>query len=486
MRLDDQGLFKTQCWIDGRWQDGRGGGPYPVIDPATGKEIARAARADAADATQAIDAASRAHAAWASQTGKQRAHVLRDFADAIVTHQHDLARLITAECGKPLAEARAEVVYAAAFFEWFGEEAKRLYGMTIPAPVAGQRITVSPQPLGVCAAITPWNFPAAMIARKLAVALATGNTLVLKPAEATPLTALALAEISARVGLPAGVFNVVTGNREDANRIGHALTSSPIVRKLSFTGSTAIGKQLAAACAPTLKRVSLELGGNAPFIVFDDADLDAAVDGAIASKFRNAGQTCVCANRMLVQRSVHNEFVERLAARIRMFKVGPGADADTTLGPLINAGGVAKVAQHVGDAIDRGARAIVGGSPHPLGGNFFAPTLLTGVTTAMRMSNEETFGPVAGVQVFDTEAEAIELANGTPFGLASYFYARDVARVTRVGEALQFGLVGVNTGLVSTEVAPFGGIKDSGYGREGSRYGIDDWVALKYLCLGVS
>jgi succinate-semialdehyde dehydrogenase/glutarate-semialdehyde dehydrogenase len=482
MHLSDQALLKTQLWIEGRWCAGEGGDLHPVIDPATGREVARVARASRPQVDQAIAAAQRAQPAWAKRTGKSRARLLRDVADAMIEHQEDLAQLITAESGKPISEARGEVAYAAGFLEWFGEEAKRVYGSTIPAPVADQRITVMPQPIGVCAAITPWNFPAAMIARKLGAALATGNTLVIKPAEATPLTALAMAEIAARVGIDPGVINVVTG---DAAVIGDAITQSPIVRKLSFTGSTQVGKQLAAQCAPTLKRVSLELGGNAPFIVFDDADVDAAVEGAIASKFRNAGQTCVCANRILVQRAVHDAFVARMAERIAALVVGAGEREQTTLGPLINQAGLRKVDAHVTDALAHGAHAVVGAHPHALGGNFYAPTLLTGVTPAMRISNEETFGPVAGVQVFTSEADALALANATPFGLAAYFYARDVGRIVRVSEGLEFGIVGVNTGLVSTEVAPFGGIKHSGYGREGSRYGLEDWVALKYLCVDV-
>ncbi len=485
MHLSDQGLLKTQLWIDGRWRAGEGGEPYAVIDPATGLDVAQVARASRAQVDQAIAGAQRAQPAWAKRTGKARARLLRDFADAMLTHQADLAQLITAECGKPITEARGEVAYAAGFLEWFGEEAKRVYGSTIPAPTADQRIIVMPQPIGVCAAITPWNFPAAMITRKLGAALATGNTLVIKPAEATPLTALAVAEIGARIGIDAGVIQVVTGNRDDVAMIGDAITQSPIVRKLSFTGSTQVGRLLAAQCAPTLKRVSLELGGNAPFIVFDDADVDAAVDGAIASKFRNAGQTCVCANRILVQRSVHDAFVERMASRVSAFSVGPGERETTTLGPLINQAGLHKVEAHVADAVARGARAVVGGQRHALGGTFYSPTLLTGISGDMRISNEETFGPVAGVQVFESEAEAIALANATPFGLASYFYASDMGRIARVSEALEFGIVGVNTGLVSTEVAPFGGIKHSGYGREGSRYGLEDWVSLKYLCLDV-
>lgn len=472
-------------WIDGTWRAGASGETHLVVDPATGNPVSRVARATAGDVEEAIVDAAVAQPLWAARTAKERAAVLREFADALVLHREDVARLITAECGKPLSEARGEVTYAASFLEWFGEEAKRLYGTTIPAPHTNQRVTVIPQPIGVCAAITPWNFPAAMVTRKLGAALATGNALVLKPAEATPLTALALAEISSRVGVPPGVFNVVTGSRDDAATIGSVLATHPTVRKLSFTGSTAVGKTLAAQCAGTLKRVSLELGGNAPFLVFDDADLDAAVEGAVASKFRNAGQTCVCANRLLVQRGVHDVFVEKLAARMTQMVVGVGTDPETTLGPLINDAALTKVQAHVDDAVMSGARVIQGGTRHALGGCFYAPTLLTGVTSAMRLSKEETFGPVASVQVFETESEGVALANGTPFGLASYLYARDVGRITRVSEALEFGIVGVNTGLVSSEVAPFGGVKESGYGREGSRYGVDDWTSLKYVCLQV-
>jgi len=438
-----------------------------------------------AETKRAIAAADRALPAWRALTGKQRAAVLRKWYELIVANADDLGLLMTSEQGKPLAEARGEALYAAAFAEWFAEEAKRVYGDTLPSPVAGQRIVVLKQPIGVCAAITPWNFPAAMITRKVAPALAAGCTVVVKPAEQTPLTALALAELAQRAGFPAGVFNVVTGSAESAPRIGAELTANPIVRKLSFTGSTAVGRLLMAQCAPTVKKVSLELGGNAPFIVFDDADVDAAVDGAMASKYRNTGQTCVCANRLLVQDGVYEAFAAKLAARVKTLQVGAGIEAGVVQGPLIDEQALAKVEEHVADAVARGARVLAGGKRHARGGTFYEPTVLADVTPDMRCAREETFGPVAPLFRFKTEDEAVALANATEFGLASYFYARDLGRVWRVAEALEYGIVGINTGIISNEVAPFGGVKQSGIGREGSKYGIDDYLEIKNVCIAI-
>ncbi|MFQ5426980.1 MAG: NAD-dependent succinate-semialdehyde dehydrogenase, partial [Gaiellales bacterium] len=412
---------------------------------------------------------------------KERALILRRFADLMLEHQDDLAVILTSEQGKPLAESRGEIAYAASFLEWFGEEAKRIYGDTIPAHQGDKRIVVLKQPIGVCAGITPWNFPSGMLTRKAAPALAAGCTFVLKPASQTPLSALALCELAERAGLPPGVLSVVTG---DAREIGGELTSNPTVRKLGFTGSTAVGKLLMAQCAATVKKVSLELGGNAPFIVFDDADLEAAVEGALICKFRNAGQTCVCANRILVQDGIYDEFAEKLTRAASELVVGPGHEEGTQIGPLIDEPAVEKVEQHVSNALDNGAALLVGGHPHELGGTFYEPTVLSGVSTDMDVSCEETFGPVAGLIRFSTEQEGIEIANDTEFGLAAYFYASDHGRVWRVSEGLESGIVGVNTGIISTEVAPFGGVKQSGIGREGSKYGVDDWIEIKYICLG--
>jgi succinate-semialdehyde dehydrogenase/glutarate-semialdehyde dehydrogenase len=454
-----------------------------VLNPANGNIIAEVANCGSSETTRAINAANEAWPAWRGLTAKQRAQILRRWFELILQNTEDLAQLITAEGGKPLTEARGEVAYGASFVEWFAEEGKRAYGETIPATTADKRLVVIKQPIGVCAAITPWNFPLAMITRKVAPALAAGCTVVIKPAEQTPLTALALALLAEEAGLPAGVFNVITGNPV---AIGGQLTASPIVRKLSFTGSTEVGRLLMAQCAATVKKVSFELGGNAPFIVFDDADLDAAVDGALIAKYRNAGQTCVCANRFLIQSGIYDAFAERFAERVRSMKVGPGNEEGVVQGPLIDDTALAKVESHVADAVEHGARVLCGGSRHAQGGNFFQPTVLANVTPAMRVAREETFGPVAPLFRFESEAEAIAMANDTEFGLAAYFYSRSLARSWRVGEALEYGMVGVNTGLISNEVAPFGGIKQSGIGREGSKYGIDDYLEIKYLCFDIN
>jgi succinate-semialdehyde dehydrogenase/glutarate-semialdehyde dehydrogenase len=475
-------LLRTRAFIDGAWVGADDGRTFPVTDPANGQELAEVADLGAAEVRRAIAAAERAWPAWRARTAKERAGLLRRWHDLILAHQDDLARLMTLECGKPLAESRGEVAYGAAFVEWFAEEGKRVYGEVIPPTLPGRRILALKQPIGVVAAITPWNFPMAMITRKCAPALAAGCPVVVKPAEDTPLSALALAELAQRAGLPPGVFNVVTSNRPA--EAGGELTANPAVRKLSFTGSTEIGRLLMRQSAETVKKVSLELGGNAPFIVFEDADLEAAVAGAMASKYRNAGQTCVCANRFLVQEQVHDAFAARLAAAIGGLRLGPGIEPGVQVGPLINAAAVAKVEELVADACAKGARLELGGGRHRLGGGFFEPTLISGATPAMRLAREEIFGPVAALFRFSTEAEAIAMANDTEFGLAAYFYARDVGRVWRVAEALEYGIVGVNEGIISTEVAPFGGIKQSGIGREGSKYGIEDFLELKYVCLG--
>jgi succinate-semialdehyde dehydrogenase/glutarate-semialdehyde dehydrogenase len=478
------GLLRDRGLIGGEWVTAESGATFAVTDPATGETIAQLPRMGAAETRAAIEAARDALPVWRATPAAARARILRRWSELMTEHVEPLALLMTVEQGKPLAGARGEIAYAASFFEWFAEEGKRIYGDTIPAPNPDNRIVVLKQPVGVTAGITPWNFPAAMPARKAAPALAAGCTMVLKPAEQTPLSALAIAELGRRAGLPAGVFNVVTGDGDDAPASGGELTSNPIVRKLSFTGSTEIGKLLMRQAADQVKKVSLELGGNAPFIVFDDADLDAAVAGAIIAKFRNSGQVCVAANRILVQASVADAFSHKLAEATARLVVGPGTDAGTQIGPLIDDQALAKVSRHVADACAGGAELLLGGSPHELGGTFFAPTVLRGVTGEMLMSNEETFGPVAAIQTFATEDEGVAKANDTPFGLSGYFYSRDIGRVWRVAEALETGIVGVNTGLISTEVAPFGGIKESGIGREGSKYGIDDWLEIKYVCLG--
>ena len=483
MLIQNSQLLRSTSFIDGKWVAADDASRLAVRNPANGEIIAEVANCGAAETTRAIAAADAAWPAWRTLTAKQRAQLLRRWFDLILQNTEDLAQLITAEGGKPLAEARGEVAYGASFVEWFAEEGKRAYGETIPATVADKRLVVIKQPIGVCAAITPWNFPLAMITRKVAPALAAGCTVVIKPAEQTPLTALALAVLAEEAGLPPGVFNVITG---DPVAIGGQLTASPIVRKLSFTGSTEVGRLLMAQCAATVKKVSFELGGNAPFIVFDDADLNAAVDGALIAKYRNAGQTCVCANRFLIQSGIYDAFAERFAARVRDMKVGPGTEDGVLQGPLIDAAALVKVESHVADAVALGARLLCGGSRHDQGGNFFQPTVLADMTPAMRVAREETFGPVAPLFRFETEAEAVAMANDTEFGLAAYFYTRSLARSWRVGEALEYGMVGVNTGLISNEVAPFGGIKQSGIGREGSKYGIDDYLEIKYLCFDIN
>lgn len=479
--LQDPELFRQQCYVNGEWLDADDGTVLSVENPATGEKIGMVPRMLAAETRRAIAAANHALKPWSQMTGKARSQILRRWYELMLVHQEDLALLMTLEQGKPLSESRAEIVYAASFLEWFAEEAKRVYGDTIPGHQPDKRIVVLKQPIGVCGAITPWNFPAAMITRKVGPALAAGCTMVLKPASQTPFSALALCVLAERAGLPAGVLSCVTGS---ATAIGGELTASPVVRKLSFTGSTEIGKVLREQCAAMVKKASMELGGNAPFIVFDDADIEAAVQGALVSKFRNAGQTCVCANRLLVQDAVYDRFVSRLAEEVRRMEVGDGRAPGTTIGPLIDGAAVDKVEEHVADAVQHGAKVIAGGSRYPAGGNFFSPTVLADATRDMRIFVEETFGPVAPVFRFQTEAEAIEMANDTPFGLASYFYGRDIGRIWRVAEALEYGIVGVNEGLISTEVAPFGGVKESGLGREGSKYGIEDYLELKYICMG--
>lgn len=479
--LKDAKLFRQQCYVDGQWVSADSGKTLEVTNPATGAVLGVVPSMGAAETRRAIEAANAAFPAWRAKTGKERAAILRKWYELMMANQEDLAILMTAEQGKPLSESRGEIVYAASFIEWFGEEAKRIYGDTIPGHQADKRIVVLKEPIGVTAAITPWNFPAAMITRKCGPALAAGCTMVLKPASATPYSALALAELAERAGVPKGVFSVVTGS---ASVVGGELTSNPIVRKLSFTGSTEIGKVLLEQCAKTVKKTSMELGGNAPFIVFDDADLDAAADGAILSKYRNAGQTCVCANRILVQDKVYDAFAKKLAERVAKFKVGNGMEPGVTIGPLIDAKAVEKVEEHVSDAVAKGAKIAAGGKRHSLGGLFFEPTILTDVTTSMKVTKEETFGPVAPLFRFKDDAEAIRMSNDTEFGLAAYFYGRDIGRIWRVAEALEYGIVGINTGLISTEVAPFGGVKESGLGREGSKYGIEDYLEVKYLCIG--
>ena len=482
MQLENPILLRSNGYIDGRWEAADSGATLVVTDPANGERLGEVPLMGAAETTRAIAAAESALPAWRAKTAKERAAILRRWFDLIVAHADDLARMITAECGKPLAEAKGEVGYGASFVEWFAEEAKRAYGETIPGVVGDKRLITIKQPIGVCAAITPWNFPLAMITRKVAPAIAAGCTVVVKPAEQTPLTALALAKLAHLAELPPGVFNVVTG---DPVAIGGVMTASPVVRHLSFTGSTEVGRLLMAQSAPTIKKLALELGGNAPFIVFDDADVDAAVEGALIAKYRNTGQTCVCANRFLVQSGVYEAFARKLAARVAMLQVGPGSEPDVVQGPLIDTAGLEKVEAHLADATAKGARILTGGRRHARGGTFFEPTVLAGVTTAMRVAREETFGPVAPLFRFDTEAQAVEMANATEFGLAAYFYSRDIGRCFRVAEALEYGMVGVNTGLISNEVAPFGGVKQSGIGREGSKYGLEEYLEIKYLCVAV-
>jgi len=479
--LSDPSLLHEQCYIDGEWVDAADGKSIDVNNPATGEIIGTVPSLSADETRRAIEAAEAAWPAWRAKTGKERCNIMRRWYDLMMENQEDLAVLMTSEQGKPMLESRGEIAYAASFIEWFAEEAKRVYGDTMNHPLPGKRIVVIKQPIGVVAAITPWNFPAAMITRKCAPAMAAGCPVVIKPASQTPLSALALAELAERAGIPKGVLNVITGQ---ARVLGGELTENPTVRKLSFTGSTEIGKLLMSQCAGTVKKVSLELGGNAPFIVFDDADLDAAVVGAMLSKYRNAGQTCVCANRFLVQDGVYDAFAERMAAAVKDLKVGNGLDDGVQQGPLIDGNAVEKVEQHIADATAKGATLMTGGSRHSLGGTFFEPTLLSGVTTDMAVTREETFGPVAPLFRFSDEAEAIRMANDTEFGLAAYFYSRDIGRIWRVAEGLEYGIVGINEGIISNEVAPFGGVKESGIGREGSKYGMDDFLEIKYLCLG--
>jgi len=479
--LKDPTLMKQKCYLAGGWSNADQNATMAVTNPATGDTLGTVPKMGTAETRRAIDAAAAALPLWRAKTAKDRSTILRRWFDLIMANQDDLAVIMTAEQGKPLAEAKGEIAYAASFIEWFAEEGKRVYGDTIPGHAADKRIIIIKEPIGVCAAITPWNFPAAMITRKAGPALAAGCTMVVKPASSTPFSALALAELGERAGIPAGVFSVVTGS---ASAIGDEMTANPIVRKLTFTGSTEIGKQLMAQCAATVKKVSLELGGNAPFIVFDDADLDAAVDGAMASKYRNTGQTCVCTNRLLVQAGVYDLFVQKLSDAVAGMQVGNGLTEDVQQGPLINMAAVEKVEEHIADATAKGARIVRGGKRHKLGGTFFEPTIMADVTSEMLVAREETFGPLAPVFKFHSDAEAIQMANDTEFGLASYFYSRDISRVWRVAEALEYGMVGINTGLISTEVAPFGGVKESGVGREGSHYGIEEFIEVKYLCMG--
>ena len=481
LQLKDPTLLRHQAYVNGAWADADGGQTINVNNPATGEHIGTVPLMGAAETRRAIEAANAAWPAWRKKTAKERAAVLRRWHDLILENADDLALIMTTEQGKPLPEAKGEVQFGASFIEWFAEEGKRVAGDTLQSPWPDRRLVVTKEPIGVCAAITPWNFPAAMITRKVGPALAAGCPMVLKPAEATPFSALALAVLAERAGVPAGVFSIVTGAPKD---IGGEMTSNPIVRKLTFTGSTQVGRLLAEQCAPTIKKLSLELGGNAPFIVFDDADLDAAVEGAIASKYRNAGQTCVCANRLYVQDSVYDAFADKLVAAVAKLKVGNGIEAGVTQGPLIDAKAVAKVEEHVADALGKGGRLLAGGKRHALGNGFFEPTIIADVTNDMRVATEETFGPLAPLFRFKTDDEVIGLANNTEFGLAAYFYSRDIGRIWRVAEGLETGMVGVNTGLISNEIAPFGGVKQSGLGREGSTYGIEDYLVIKYICMG--
>ena len=482
MQLKDSSLFRQQAYVDGAWLDADGGQTLEVNNPAGGEVLGTVPKMGAAETRRAIEAADKALPAWRALTAKERANKLRRWFDLMIENQDDLARLMTIEQGKPLAEAKGEIAYAASFLEWFGEEAKRIYGDTIPGHQPDKRIIVIKQPIGVTAAITPWNFPSAMITRKAGPALAAGCTMVLKPASQTPYSALALAELAERAGIPKGVFSVVTGSAGD---IGNELTANPIVRKITFTGSTEVGAKLMEQCAQGIKKVSLELGGNAPFIVFDDADLDAAVEGALISKYRNNGQTCVCANRLYVQDGVYDAFAQKFQAAVEKLKIGNGLDDGVDVGPLIDDRAAAKVKEHIEDAVANGARVVTGGKAHSLGGSYFEPTLMINVPHTAKVAKDETFGPLAPVFRFKDEAEVIAMSNDTEFGLASYFYARDLARVFRVAEQLEYGMVGINTGLISNEVAPFGGIKASGLGREGSKYGIEDYLEIKYLCLGL-
>ena len=484
-KLNNPDLLRTRSYIDGKWVDAKDGSHFAVDNPATGAQIANVANLGPTDAQAAIDAANRAFPAWRARTAKERSAILRKWFELIVANTDDLARIMTIEQGKPFSEAKGEIAYGASFVEWFAEQAKRLMGDTIASPSVNSRILVLREPIGVCAAITPWNFPIAMITRKVAPAIAAGCTIILKPAEQTPLSALALAELAERAGFPAGVLNIVTADSDRSIEVGKVLCASPIVRKVTFTGSTQVGRILMQQSAPTVKKMSLELGGLAPFIVFDDADIDAAVEGAMVSKYRNAGQTCVCANRLYVHDKVYDAFVEKLAARVSStLLVGEGFEDKVTTGPLIDDAAIAKVEQHVQDAVSKGAKVVVGGGRHARGGRYYQPTVLANVTEDMLCMHEETFGPVAPVVRFTDESDVVRLANNTEYGLASYFYSRDIGRIFRVAEALEYGMVGVNTGLISNEVAPFGGVKQSGLGREGSVYGMDDFTEMKYVCLG--
>jgi succinate-semialdehyde dehydrogenase/glutarate-semialdehyde dehydrogenase len=481
--LHDHTLLRHDAFIDGEWQRADNGATLEVVDPSNDASLGTVPQMGAAETRRAIDAANAAWPAWRKMTAKERAAIMRRWYELMIENADDLALILTIEQGKPLAEAKGEIIYAASFIEWFAEEGKRVAGDTLASPAANKRIIVTKEPIGVCAAITPWNFPAAMITRKVGPALAAGCPIVVKPAEATPFSALAMAVLAERAGVPKGVLNIVTG---DPKSIGGEMTGNPIVRKLSFTGSTQVGRQLAAQCAPTIKKVSLELGGNAPFIVFDDANLDAAVEGAIASKYRNSGQTCVCTNRFYVHERVYDVFAQKLADAAAGLTVGRGTESGVALGPLINEAAVLKVESHIEDALTKGAKIATGGKRHALGHGFFEPTVLTGVTPDMKVAKDETFGPLAPIFRFSSEEEVVHMANDTEFGLAAYFYSRDIGRVWRVAEALECGMVGVNTGLISNEVAPFGGVKQSGLGREGSHYGIDDYLVIKYLCIEAS
>jgi succinate-semialdehyde dehydrogenase / glutarate-semialdehyde dehydrogenase len=481
LSLSDSDLFRQRAYIAGRWCEADNGKSFPVTNPATGEVLAQVPDMEAAETRRAIEAAKSAWPEWRRKSAKERANLLRKWYDLMMANLDDLARIMTAEQGKPLAESQGEISYAASFIEWFAEEGKRVYGDTIPSPWNDRRLVVVKEPVGVCCAITPWNFPAAMITRKAGPALAAGCTLVVKPAESTPLSAFALAVLAERAGIPAGVLNVLTG---EPRAIGGEMTSNPDVRKITFTGSTEVGRLLMRQSADTIKKLSLELGGNAPLIVFDDADLDAAVEGTIISKFRNTGQTCVCANRLYVQDGVYDAFAEKLVTAVKQLKVGNGFEPGVTQGPLIDEAAVEKAEDHISDAVSKGACVLLGGKRHSLGGTFFEPTVLADVTAKMKVAREETFGPVAPLFRFYKDAEAVQLSNDTEFGLASYFFGRDVGRIWRVAEELEYGMVGVNTGLISTEVVPFGGVKQSGLGREGSHYGIDEFLEVKYLCFG--